>query len=227
MLAQCTAQVKVRVGLGILMLVVGIVPVVYPYPVRSVGWILIVGGIALAAQGVHCHAREKGLQLSARSRWLLVFPVAAAFYAAIFIFLRAATWLVFDLAAICFAPRLDSVAADYPFVVVRLVLTAIAASYCLVVSGAKTAPKHRFMTAVVLGVCSLCANAYLLFGTFLFYNFGMWADIWTSELMWIYTPWAGGFVAVVLACAQVRVHESRLRRPQQGMSNNLLEPTRT
>jgi hypothetical protein len=129
-------------------------------------------------------------------------------YAAIFIVFRSATWLLFDLAAICFAPQLDSVAADYPFMVVRLVVTSIAGSYYFVLAGARTAPKHRFVTAIVLAICCLCGSALLLFDLWFSYNFGMWGGIWTSEVSWIYIPWTCGCGAAIVACVMVRWRES-------------------
>ncbi|MHC4295403.1 MAG: hypothetical protein ACYSTL_07440 [Planctomycetota bacterium] len=219
MLSQYSTKVKVRIGLGILALIVG--AVLIPFPADAGGnaaWGLIVSGLALCTWGGISHAIDRGYRAPGWLRWLLVLPVALGVYAAIFVFLRSATSLVSDLAAICFAPRLDSVAADYPFIAVRLVLTSAAGSYYMVLAGAKTAPKYRFMSGMMLAILSLCGSAYVLASLSFWYNFGAWSDIWTSRVLWVYVPWTCGFVAAILACVQVRRHEVRLQKaePSQG-----------
>ena len=222
MLSQYSTKVKVRMGLGILTLIVASVPVVYPYPLRSIGWILVVAGTALASWGLCCHAREKRFELPAWSRWLLVLPVGAAVYVAVYMFVRSVVWFVYDMVSM----RFDLPMGDYPFEVVRLVIINIAGSYCFIVSGARTAPKHRVITAVVLAICPLCVHAYVLPRVFMWFNFGMFADIWTSWVLWVRVPWTSGFVAAIVACVMVRRRECRIRTIQQELSNNSLERTR-
>jgi len=223
MLSQYSTKVKVRIGLGILALIIAAVLIPFPADAgRDVAWDLIVSGLALCTWGGISHAIGRGYRASGWLRWLLFLPVGLGVYAAILAFLRSATWLLFDLAAICFAPRLDSVAADYPFIAVRLILTSAAGSYCTVLAGAKTAPKYRFITGMMLAILSLCGSAYVLLAVHFFYNFGMWGGLWTSEVLWVYVPWTCGFVAAIVACVQMRPHEARFKKAERSQGEQEL-----
>jgi hypothetical protein len=226
MLSRYTIKVKDRVGLGIITLLVASVLISSSHHVlTALAWICLDVGLALCIWGAISHATNKGYVPPDWLRSTLVGVVAVGVYAAIVIFFTSATWLVFDLAAICFAPRLDSAGADYPFIVVGLVVTSIVAPYYSLLAAAATASNHRFFTVKVLGICYLCGSAFVLFVLWFAFNFGRLGGIWTSHVSWISIPWTGGLVAVLRACARVRLHESRLRRTQQGMSNNSLERT--
>lgn len=232
MLSQYTTKVKVRVGLGILTLVVARVVVPFmSFPadmLQHLALACFVVGLALCIWGAISHAKNKGYAPPNWLRSVLVIPVAVGVYAAILIFVVAAKPFLFHLAEIYFAHKLHPLAYDYPFIVVGLVVISIAGSYCSVLAGATTAPKRRFVTAIVLAICHLCGSAGLLSGVCFYYTGLLDVDpyIWTSALVWVFIPWTGGFIAVVVACAQVRRRESRIRTLQQEMSNNSLEPTR-
>jgi hypothetical protein len=226
MLSRYTIKVKDRVGLGIITLLVASVLISSSHHVlTALAWICLDVGLALCIWGAISHATNKGYAPPNWLRSTLVGVVAVGVYAAVVTFVTSGTWLVFDLAAICFAPRLHSVADFYPGIVVGVVITSIVAPYYSLLAAAATAPDRRFFTVKVLGICYLCVSAYVLFIMWFAFNFGMWGGIWTSALVWIFVPWTGGCVAVVRACARVRLHESRLRRTQQGMSDNSLERT--
>jgi hypothetical protein len=215
MLSQCSTKVKVRVGLGILALIIGGVLIAFPADAGGdAAWGLIVSGLALCTWGGISHAIDRGYRAPDWLRWLLVLPVGAAVYVAIFIFVRSVVWFVYDMVSIRFVPRMG----DYPFEVARFVIISIAGSYCFIVSGARTAPKHRLITAVVLAICSLCASAHVLPGVWFWYNFGMFDDIWTSWVLWVRVPWTCGLIAAILACVQVYRREVRLQKaePSQG-----------
>ncbi len=193
MLSQYSTKVKVRVGLGILTLIAAIVlTVVYP-PLRWLGLIPIVAGIVLAAWGLCCHAREKRFPLPAWSRWLLVLPAAAAVFVGVFALAVCIVALGGGLVrTLCGTDRLDLYGWD-----AILVITSTAGSYGLVLAGARTAPRHRSLTAalLVLGSVWLCRHLGIAFTMALF---GATPGDW-----WWHGPWVLALITGVAATVQV------------------------
>jgi hypothetical protein len=216
MLSQYSTRVKVRVGLGLLALVAARVLISFFHDVlTTLAWTCMDVGAALCIWGAISHAMDKGYRLPTWLRWLLIVPVGVGVYIGVLVLAISVDSLLADLVATRLTPRLP----DWPPVlIVSLIMTSIAGSYCFVLLGATTAPKHRVVTAIVLAVSCLCATAYLLVGLRFALTFGMLGGIWTSELMWIYVPWAGAFVAVLVACVQVWCRESRMRTTQLELS---------
>jgi len=216
MLSRYSTRVKVRVGLGLLALVAARVLISFFHDVlTTLAWACLDVGIALCIWGAISHASDKGYRLPDWLRWVLVVPVAVGVYIGVLTFAISIDSLMADLVATRLKPGLP----DWPPVlIVSLIMTSVAGSYCFVLAGATTAPKHRFVTAIVLAVSCLCATAYLLVGLRFALTFGMLGGIWSSELMWIYIPCTGAFVAVVIACSQVWRRESRMRTTQLELS---------
>ena len=209
MLSRYSTKVKVRVGLGIMKLVLaGILMYSFHHVLTALAWTCLVVGLALCIWGAISHAMSIGYVPPDLVRAIYVLPVAVGVYVAIVTFVMSATWLVFDLAELCLAPRLDAVAAEYPFIVVGLVVASLAAPYYSLLAAGATAPYHRFRVATVLGICHLCGSAFVLFVVFFAFNFGMVGGLWMSFEMWVGIPWIAGLVAVVLACTKVQAHEA-------------------
>jgi hypothetical protein len=208
MLSQYSTKVKIRVGLGILPLIAAIVPTVLYPPLRWLGLIPIVAGTALAAWGLCCHAREKRFELPAWARWLLVLPAAAAVFVSVFILTSCIVALGEELVRTLRG-------TDPPYLYAWdaiLVITSTAGSYGLVLAGARTAPRHRSLTAalLVLGSVWLCRHLGIAFTMALF---GASSPDW-----WWHGSWILALISGVAASVQVhRFANSQIRAQEFEM----------
>jgi hypothetical protein len=77
-------------------------------------------------------------------------------------------------------------------------INSIAGPYCFVLAGAKTAPFHRFITAVVLTMLYSLANGVLL--TLVLTS----QRQFSTPLWWFVTSLIIGLVAAIVACVQLQ-----------------------
>ena len=82
-------------------------------------------------------------------------------------------------------------------------INSIAGPYCFVLAGAKTAPFHRFVTAVVLTVLFSLANGVLL--TLVLTS----QRQFSTPLWWFVTSVIIGLLAAIVACVKVHHQEPR------------------
>jgi hypothetical protein len=80
-------------------------------------------------------------------------------------------------------------------------INSVAGPYCFVLAGAKTAPSHRFITAVVLTVLFSVANGVLL--TLVLTS----QRQFSTPLWWFVTSLIIGLVAAIIACVQLHHQE--------------------
>lgn len=212
--SQYSTKVKVRIGLGILSLIVARVVIVAPAVVcEPLGWAFTVAGVALCVWGGIAHGIDKGYQPPDSLRWLLVLPAAVSVYAGIAILASCFVALAFDLVL----RSAESGLSNYPFMALQLLVRSAAGSYGFVLAGARTAPKDRFIYARVLAISYVCFSGFYLFGSFVALTFA--PLLYGTEWLWYFLiPWVSGWMGAILACVQVRRHEVRLQKagPSQG-----------
>ncbi len=80
-------------------------------------------------------------------------------------------------------------------------ISSIAGPYCLVLVGAKTAPRYRFITALALAIVHAIANGSIVTLAVVF------AKRHSTSIWWLVACGIAGVTASVVACIQFRYKE--------------------
>jgi hypothetical protein len=120
-------------------------------------------------------------------RWIAVLPAAVAAYLGIQVVVALGN---------SFAPGPESWINIW-----CQLINSIAGPYCFVLAGAKTAPLHRFITAIVLTVLYSLASGVLL--TLVLTS----QQQFSTPLWWFVTSLVIGLVAAIVACIQLHHKE--------------------
>ena len=199
--ATSERKANTAVAAGLPALIAGILLLRHAYPVKGLGWILVVTGSGLCFWGSFTLAREKGVQLPAWSRWLLALPAATVAYLSISLLAHSIVGITEYLITGSFNPGFP----DWPFLLAWFLVTSLAGSYSSVLAGARTAPTHRFIVGMVLAVACLSVN-YVALVTILMGIFGTIETVWTWPIWWV-IAWIAGMIEVIAACVRVRRFE--------------------